>query len=154
REGERDRDALRVTHLTDEYDVGVLTQCSPKRPLERLGVNADLTLVNNGDLVLVEVLDRILDRDDVTRPHHVDRVDHRGHRGRLTGSGRSAEEDESLLQRDELSGGERQADLVEGGDRALDQPERNGGEAPLVERVATEAVRAVREREVLVTVAL
>ena len=46
-EGQRDRDALGVTHLTDEHDVGVFTQGGTQRAVERLGVDADLALVHD-----------------------------------------------------------------------------------------------------------
>jgi hypothetical protein len=102
----------------------------------------------------VEVLDRVFDRDDVTGPRHVDRVDHRRHRRRLAGTSGTAEEDETLLESDEFPRRVRQADLVEGGDRALDQPQRDGRQPALEERIATEAMYVVREGEVLVTVLL
>ena len=89
-ERQRDRDALEVAHLTDEHDVGVLTQRAAQRPVERLGVEADLALVHDRALVVVQVLDRVLDRDDVARPRAVHRVDQRRHARRLPGAGRSA----------------------------------------------------------------
>ena len=66
-EGQRDRDALGITHLTDEHDVGVFTQRRAQRAFERLRVDADLALVHDRLPVLVQVLDRVLDREDVTR---------------------------------------------------------------------------------------
>ena len=62
---QRELDRLGVTHLTDEDDVGVFTQRGAQRALERVGVEADLALVDRGALVLVHVLDRVLDREDV-----------------------------------------------------------------------------------------
>ena len=67
-ERQRDRDALGVAHLAHEHDVGVFTQRRAQRPVERLGVDADLALVHDRPLVLVQVLDRVFDRDDVARP--------------------------------------------------------------------------------------
>ena len=67
-ERERELDRLRVAHLTDEDDVGVFAQRRPQRPRERLRVDTDLALVDRGDSVLVRVLDRVLDREDVHRP--------------------------------------------------------------------------------------
>ena len=60
-----------------------------------LRVGADLALVHDRGLVLVEELDRVLDRDDVHRLALVDRVDHRRERRRLTGAGRARHEDEA-----------------------------------------------------------
>ena len=58
----------------------------------------------------------------------------------LTGTGRTGEQDQAALEVDELAHRVGQADVVEVGDVALDQPERDRGQAPLEERVATEAV--------------
>ena len=101
----------------------------------------------------MQVLDRVLDRDDVTRAGHVDRVDQRGQARRLPRTGRPAEHDESLLQRDELLHGVWQPDLVERRDRVLDEPQRHGHLAALVEGVAAETVGPEREREVDIAVA-
>ena len=62
-----DRDRLEVAHLADEHDVGVLTQRAAQRAVEDSRVDADLALVHHGGLVLVHVLDRVLDGDDVAR---------------------------------------------------------------------------------------
>ena len=64
-DGQRELDRLGVTHLTDEDDVGVFTQRDAQRPRERVGVEADLALVHRRALVVVHVLDRVLDREDV-----------------------------------------------------------------------------------------
>ena len=70
RQGELD--GLEVSHLTDEEDVGVLPESGTQRPLERRAVEADLALVDGGEIVLVHVLDRVLDREDVEGPCRVD----------------------------------------------------------------------------------
>ena len=62
---QRRLDRLEVAHLADEHDVGVLPEDVLERVLEALGVGADLALVDDAELVRVQVLDRILDRDDV-----------------------------------------------------------------------------------------
>ena len=66
-ERERELDRLRVTHLAHEDDVGVFTECGAQGAVERIGVEPDLALVHDADLVLVHVLDRVLDREDVHR---------------------------------------------------------------------------------------
>jgi hypothetical protein len=45
--------------------------------LEALRMDADLPLRDEALLVLVHELDRVLDRDDVVRPHPVHEVDER-----------------------------------------------------------------------------
>ena len=62
---DRRRDRLEVAHLAEQDDVGVLAQRAPDRLVERRDVGPDLALRDDRLLVLVEVLDRVLDRDDV-----------------------------------------------------------------------------------------
>ena len=109
--------------------------------------------MHDGAPVLVQVFDRVLDREDVARPGHVDRVDQRGHARRLPRTRRPAEEDEPLLELDELSHRLRQPDLVERRNCVLDESQRHRREAPLVEGVAAEPVGAEREGEVDIAVA-
>ena len=56
--GDRGRDRLEVAHLTDQDDVGVLTQRLAQRGRERLGVGADVALAHERHLRLVHELDR------------------------------------------------------------------------------------------------
>jgi hypothetical protein len=58
-------DGLVVAHLADEDDVGVLAHRGAHRGDEVLGVDPDLALVDHRQLVEVQHLDRVLDRDDV-----------------------------------------------------------------------------------------
>ena len=57
-------DGLLVAHLADEDHVRVLTQDAAQRAYD-VGVLADLALVDHRALVLVQELDRVLDRHDV-----------------------------------------------------------------------------------------
>ena len=72
---ERDLSRLGVAKLADEDDVRVLAQHAPERLAEVLRVDADLPLVDDAALVVVEQLDRVLDGHDVLRPRLVDVVD-------------------------------------------------------------------------------
>ena len=65
--GQRGRDRLEVAHLADEDHVRVLAQRRAQALGERRRVLADLALVDDAAPVLVEELDRILDREDVLR---------------------------------------------------------------------------------------
>ena len=89
--------ALGITELADQDHVGVLTQGAAKRGEVRLRVDPDLTLVDDAALVVVQDLDRVLDRDDVLPPRLVDVVDDRGERGRLAGAGRAGYEHEAAV---------------------------------------------------------
>ena len=130
--GQRGRDRLEVAHLADEDHVGVLAERAAQRLGESLRVGADLALVHDRGLVLVEELDRVLDRDDVQRPALVDRVDHRRERRRLTGARRAGHEDEAPRLARELEEHLRQAELLGRLDQLRHEAE-GGGEAVALE---------------------
>ena len=94
---ERRCDRLGVAHLADEDDVRVLAHRRAEGDEEALGVEANLTLADGGQLVPVEHLDRILDGHDVALAGVVDVVDHRRQGGRLARPGRSGDEHEAAL---------------------------------------------------------
>src|SRR5262249_59594088 len=78
-------------------------------------VQADLDLLDDAGVVRVLVLDRILDRDDVTRVAAVDLLDDRRQRRRLAGPGRPAEEDEAARQARQQLDARRKAERREAG---------------------------------------
>ena len=94
---ERGLRRLGVAELADQDHVRVLAQRAAERLLERLGVEPDLALVDDAGVVVVEDLDRVLDRDDVLLPRAVDVVDHRGERRRLARAGRAGDEDQAAV---------------------------------------------------------
>ncbi len=136
--GERHRDRLEVTHLTDQNDVGVLTKDSAERLREGVRVLADLALVHDRPLVIVEEFDRVLDRDDVKRLGPVDDVDERREGRRLSRSRRPGDEHEAsphLAERaDRLWNPER----VEYRDLVGNRPERRCHRPALAEDVHPE----------------
>ena len=105
-------------------------------------------------MVLVEVLDRVFDGDDVAGAGLVDRADERRHARGLAGTGRPAEQDQPLLARDQVAHRIRQPDLVERRDVGLHQTQRDRGLAALEEHVPAEAIRPVRKGKVGVAVSL
>ena len=119
---------LGVAELADEDHVGVLAQRAPQRLAERRGVEPDLALADDAALLLVDDLDRILDRQDVVAPRAVDVVDHRGERCRLARAGRARDEHETARLVREALDARRQAELVERRDDRRDDAE---GEADL-----------------------
>ena len=60
-----DLGCLGVAELPDEDHVRVLAENAPQRLPEALGVESHLALVHDAAAVLMEHLDRILDRHDV-----------------------------------------------------------------------------------------
>ena len=88
-----------------------------KRPANRLGevghVDADLALVDGRFLVLVVILDRVLDRDDMPVEVVVDIVDHRGQAGRLARPGGAGDQDQAARPLDQVADDRRRAQLLE-----------------------------------------
>ena len=151
--GQRRGDRLEVAHLAEEDHVGVLAQRTAQRLGEADRVLADLALVDDAALVVVQELDRVLDRDDVVGAGAVDLVDQRRERGRLTRARRAGHEHEAARLRGELVERGRQAELLERGDRRRDHPEGGREALALVVGVDTEAgepADAVCEVELLV----
>ena len=152
-QGERELDGLEVAHLTDEEDVGVLAEGGAQCPLEGRAVEADLPLVDGGEVVLVHVLDGILDGEDVQRACLVDPSDDGGEGGRLSGAGRAGQQHEAAGESGQPFGDRRQSQLLEARDLRGDHPERQRQFAPLVEGAATQpglVLPGEREVDVLV----
>ena len=89
---QRRLDRLQIAHLTDQHDVGVLTQRGPQCGRKGHRIGMQLALIDQAALVRMQVFDRIFDRDDVFMALSVDLVDHRRDRRRLTGTGRAGDE--------------------------------------------------------------
>ena len=106
-------DGLEIAHLADEHDVGILAQRGAQRVREAVGVAVHLALVDQAVLVLVDVLDRILDREDVLVALGVDLVDHRRQRRRLAAAGRAGDEHEAARPLGERRQHRRQPELAE-----------------------------------------
>ena len=126
RDTKRGFDSLEVTHLTDEHDVGIFTQCGAKRVRETVGIRVNLPLVHQALLMIVEILNRILDGDDVLRPLFVDLVEHGRERRGLAAARRSSDEHEAARLFANLSHNRRKSELFETfdliGDRSVDGP--------------------------------
>src|SRR5207248_9628396 len=130
---------LRVAQLANQDRVRVLAQRAPERLAEVLGVEADLTLVDDRLLVHMQDLDRILDRDDVRLARAVDVVDDRRERRRLTRACRARDEHEPAMLLGEPLDAGRQPEVGEARYPPRDHAERERGGAPLAKRVDTEA---------------
>ena len=89
--------------------------------------------------MVVDVLDRVLDRQHVAVTLLVDGVDDRGERCRLTRPGGTGHQNEALLQLHELTHDLRKPEVVEGRDLARDHPQRERHGPALQEDVATHA---------------
>ena len=96
--GQRGLDRGEVTHLADQDDVRVLTQDGAQALRVGLRVGADLALIDDALVRRVDVLDRILQRDDVLVPRMIDLIEDRRQRRGLTGAGFTGDQHDALLQ--------------------------------------------------------
>ena len=112
-------------------------------------VDADLALVDDALLVLEQVLDRVLDRQDVAGLRLVAVVDHRGQRRRLARAGRARDQHQPALLDDEVEQHRRQLQLLERRHVAAHVADDERDRAALAEDVDAEVAHAAVEvREV------
>ena len=90
-------DSLQVSNLTDEDDVGILTHGGAQRGPEPVRIHPDLALGDDRLIVRVQDLDRVLDREDVTRTGVVDVTDDRAGRGGLAGRSRARDQQKATM---------------------------------------------------------
>src|SRR6185312_7851121 len=130
---------------------GVLTDGGAQGGAEALGVGSHLALGEDGELVLVHELHRVLDGDDVLVVGAVDDVDHRGEGGGLAGAGGAGDQHQPLLEMGEALDGLGQVELRQRHDRLRDDAEDGAAAVLLAQEVgaeAGEAFEAVGEVEV------
>ena len=137
--GQRGGDRLQVAHLADQDHVGVLSQGGAQAEREVGRVGADLALVDDRAFVLVQELDRVLDREDVVLLLFVDHVEHRRQGRALARAGRAGDEDESARFGAEVAEHLRHAERVEAGDVLRHEAEGGADRAALEEAVDAEA---------------
>ncbi len=130
---DRRRDRGQVAHLADQDDVGVHPQGAADRLREVGHVDADLTLIDERLVVLVEILDRVLDGDDVAVHRVVDPVDHRGQARGLARARRPGHQDQAARPLDQLFDHRRQTELLEREELVGNPPQHQPDVAALLE---------------------
>ncbi len=142
-------DGLGITQLADEDHVRILAQGGAHGAAEIRRVDAHLALVDDRQLVLEQVLDRVLDGDDVAAVAKVDHLDQRCQGGRLAGAGGASHQHHAALELAEHLDCWRQVQVRRGGDLHRDCPQGHGNGAALAIDVgahpgdAREAMRQV-----------
>ncbi len=140
---------LHVAELSEEDDIRVLPQYVLQCLIESLGIVADLPLVHESGLRVVQVLYRVFDGYDVLGPLGVYLVYHRGQRGRFAAARRAGDEHQAAGLLGKLFYYRRQAEFLKGLYLERDGPEDPGDRTPLYEEVAPETGQALQpEREV------
>jgi hypothetical protein len=93
-----DLDGLHVAHLADQDHLGRLPQRRAQSEGERARVRAHLALVHGGLHMLVHVLHRVLDGEDVVGELVVDLVDDGGEGRGLARAGGSGDQDDAVFE--------------------------------------------------------
>lgn len=96
--GNRGGNGLKATHLSNEYDVHVLTKRRMDTRFKGACVNADFALVDDALLGRVDVFNWVLDGDDMLCTVFVDVLHHCGKRGGFALTDRPDNEKEALAQ--------------------------------------------------------
>src|SRR5262249_17361347 len=138
-DSERRFRSFQVSHFAYQHDVRVLAQGGPQRASKGMSVRVNLALVHNAPLVAMQVLYRVLDRDDVFVPLAIDFVEHRRQRRRFARPRRSRHEDKPVRFLAEAVDDLRQTQLVKGANFVGDCPEYCTDGAALVEYVGPES---------------
>ena len=137
-----------VVELPDHHDVRILAQRVHETGVEALRVGAHLALVDDGELVRVQHLHRVLDRHDVAGARRVDPIDHRRQRRRLPRAGEAGHEQQTLTPVHERTHRRRERQRLEAGNAREHPPQNQADEATLAEGVHPEPAEpgdAVRE---------
>src|SRR3569623_2370141 len=95
-------------------------------------VSRNLALIDDTVLVVEQELDRVFDRQDVIVAINVDLVDHRRKRCRLTGAGRSRNEDQTAGLLAEVRDDRRQSQSIERLDLVRDRTKHRADRTLLV----------------------
>ncbi len=103
-----------------------------------MGIEPDLALVDDGHLVLVQVLDRVLDGEDVTGGGAVAMVDHRRQRGGLARAGGPHHQHQPTRGHDDVLQHLRQVELFDARNPAADGADDHAHFSALLEHVDAE----------------
>ena len=135
RGGDGDAHGFGVAHFADDDDVGRLAQGAAKRGGKIRRVDADFHLLDDAAHVLMLVLDRIFDDDDVARFAAVDVVDQGGHGRGLAGAGGAADEHQATLQMGQGFDRRGKVQLLQGRHAGREDANRSGGAALLAVKI-------------------
>ena len=133
--GHRKGDGLVIAHLADEDYVRILTQRAAERLVERRNVAPELSLMDSRLLLLVAVLYRVLDGDDVAGAGLVDVLHQRGEGRGLTSAGRAGNKHETSALLCEFQKHRRHFQLLKGGYLGVQQTDTRRELAALAEYV-------------------
>ena len=153
--GDSGFDRVDITHLTDEYDIWILTQTSAQTSGKTLGILPHLTLIDSAEDRFIHILYRVLKGHDMGTPGKVDLVDKRSERGGFTTARLTGHKHDALVKLGELHDNRRKPQRVKFGDIFAQKTQRDRGNTLLLEdmdtaSVADEGIRGVQFSDFLI----
>ena len=130
---------LEIPHLTNHDDIRILTQSPAQGRGKALGVGADLPVVDDTFLTLMDKLDGIFDGQDVVLAVFVAFIDNRRQGRRFTRTGRPGHQHQSFGQMGQTGDNRRQAELFDGHNLAGNFPKNRADPIFLLEKIAAVA---------------
>ena len=94
---------LNVSHLSNKDHIGIFAKRRTHSGREIGHIGVELSLMNEAAYISVNVLHRVFDRDNVALAIEIDLVNQRGQGRRLTASGRSCHDDQSIAEVGKIS---------------------------------------------------
>ncbi len=134
-----------VSDLADHDQVRSFAQRIRQGVVIALGVDADLTLIDDRLLVLEQVFDRVLERQDVARAVGVSVIDHGRQRRRLARARRAGHQHQAALFHHQVEQDRRELQVLERRDAAADIADDHRDRAALPEDVDPEIAHAAVE---------
>ena len=144
RAGERDRrlHGFTIANFADQYHIGRGAHGAAQRARKCLGVEAHFPLIDDGFLVGVQELDRVLNGQDMIGRGFVAVIDHCRERRGLAGAGGADHQNQAALQHHQLFEDLRHAEIFEPGHLRGDIAQHHGRVAALIEHVHAKAAEA------------
>jgi hypothetical protein len=143
---ERDPHRFRIAHLSDDDHIRSLSDGSAQRGRKVWRVHANLYLLDDRALVLVFVLNRVFDRDDVPCGAAVDVVHQRRQRRRFARPGWPPDEHQSARKLRQQFDRRRQPKCGETRNTRRQQPDCRGASATFTVKIDSEAPNAAQAK--------
>ena len=124
--------------------LGIFTESCSKCSGVGLGIITDLSLVNNRLLVTMQVLNRVLNRNDVLRVGLVNHIDKGRKCCRLTGTGSTGNENQASLSGTEFLNRSRKSEFSRGRNLERQKSHYHRKRAALLEYIYTETSASVK----------
>jgi hypothetical protein len=131
-----------IPHFADHDDVGILAENVFEAVFEGERVETHLPLLDDGQFVVEDEFDGILERDNVLLLGAINVGEHGGQGGRLAAAGRSRHQDDAPWRTGDILQDGQQPQLFEGWNYRFDVAHRQAPLAALLENVRAEAAHA------------